>query len=515
MTDPALEQTFWEWMARFPSFMGISFARLCALSIGVLMLIWLGTAFWERRMRILPTLLLSFVGLTLVVLALDTGILTVITESSFLSRIRFMLGLLSVIVLAITFETIRISRLRERFALLWLGTGAMVLLAALFPQSIDFLTHVLGVQYVTAVVAVVFTFLLLVSFHYSIALSSLEDDRAKIAQRCALLELRLMKVEDQLGLSKPLPEPPKVTPLASKKEKRDVRGAYVASLVLITFSGLAVFVTSTNRETFDVSAFSSLVFWIQLLAASFAWANLRRGKNAWSPFLLILVLASIPVLLLGVLQQHPGLAMAAQIMTTFYLLDRRNFFLASVVLALAVALSPQTWIFFPAILLVSGERLLSERMENGDRHWEINSYSLMCLGALIVLPLVMEFLPFAHPSTSFTIPPLSFLTLTGFVCWFILAYGLIGFCRPKSPAVPAQASRHQPWPLLIGLLFLMIALVSPGEQGRLSASLPAIPLLLLPLCEWTMRVLKRRLLLVLAVLAAVFQMVYALHLGAL
>jgi hypothetical protein len=101
-------------------------------------------------------------------------------------------------VIAITFESIRISRLRERFALLWLGTGFMVLLVALFPQMIEFSTQILGVQYVTAVVGVVFTFLLLVSFHFSIALSGLEADRAKIAQRCALLELRIQAIEDQM-----------------------------------------------------------------------------------------------------------------------------------------------------------------------------------------------------------------------------------------------------------------------------------------------------------------------------
>ena len=179
-------------------YLGFTISRWGTLGIVLLLLLLVATACIKRRARVLPALFGLGLGALLVTLSLHSGFLSWVQQTTFLFRIRVMMGLLSVTVIAITFESIRISRLRERFALLWLGTGFMVLLVALFPQMIEFSTQILGVQYVTAVVGVVFTFLLLVSFHFSIALSGLEADRAKIAQRCALLELRIQAIEDQM-----------------------------------------------------------------------------------------------------------------------------------------------------------------------------------------------------------------------------------------------------------------------------------------------------------------------------
>ena len=52
---------------------------------------------------------------------------------------------------------------------------------------------------VTSVVAVVFVFLVLVSFHFSIALSALNDKAAATASRCAILEARLRDLERRLA----------------------------------------------------------------------------------------------------------------------------------------------------------------------------------------------------------------------------------------------------------------------------------------------------------------------------
>lgn len=190
-------------MTGYLVYLGFTISRWGTLGIGLLLLMLVAAACIKRRARVLPSLFGMGLGALLVTLSLHSGFLSWVQQTTFLFRIRVMMGLLSVTVIAITFESIRISRLRERFALLWLGTGFMVLLVALFPQMIEFSTQILGVQYVTAVVGVVFTFLLLVSFHFSIALSGLEADRAKIAQRCALLELRIQAIEDQLTQKAP------------------------------------------------------------------------------------------------------------------------------------------------------------------------------------------------------------------------------------------------------------------------------------------------------------------------
>jgi hypothetical protein len=75
----------------------------------------------------------------------------------------------------------------------------VIFLCALFPEAVNLFRAVTGMQYVTAVVAVAFTFLVLVAFNFSIAMSAMEADRDKIAQKVAVLEARLNELEQKLG----------------------------------------------------------------------------------------------------------------------------------------------------------------------------------------------------------------------------------------------------------------------------------------------------------------------------
>jgi len=125
-----------------------------------------------------------------------------LAAASQMMRIRVLMGVVSVGVFLITLLAIRGYKLREKYAVLWLATATMITLVAFFPQVVDVSREWFGMQYVTSVVAVVFTFLILVSFHFSIALSALNDKAAATASRCAILEARIHELEKRLGVSK-------------------------------------------------------------------------------------------------------------------------------------------------------------------------------------------------------------------------------------------------------------------------------------------------------------------------
>lgn len=112
-----------------------------------------------------------------------------------MTRIRWLMGATSCLVAGITLLTIRGYKLREKYAVLWLATAGTIFAAACFPGVMDVAREWLGMQYVTAVVAVIFVFLLLVAFHFSIALSALNDKAAATAERTAMLEARLARLE--------------------------------------------------------------------------------------------------------------------------------------------------------------------------------------------------------------------------------------------------------------------------------------------------------------------------------
>lgn len=171
--------------------------------LGALLLMAVITGALRRRIGVYRSTL-GLLGATLLLaLAHDLALFSHIDRITFLGRIRLVMGVLSFIVLLVTFESVRRSHLQERYALLWVSTGVIILLCAVFTRVLDFFCALLGMQYVTFVVAVIFTFLLLVAFHFSIALSALTDDRSRLAQRCAQLQARL----DQLERKRP-PHPP-------------------------------------------------------------------------------------------------------------------------------------------------------------------------------------------------------------------------------------------------------------------------------------------------------------------
>jgi hypothetical protein len=114
---------------------------------------------------------------------------------SYMAKIRLLMAGMSFVVLLIAADSIRHALLKERYALLWVVTGLLILLCAFEPRVLGWVSSTFGMQYVSTVVAVIFTFLLMVSFHFSISLSKLESKISKIAQRTAQLEARLELLE--------------------------------------------------------------------------------------------------------------------------------------------------------------------------------------------------------------------------------------------------------------------------------------------------------------------------------
>src|SRR5215210_9092847 len=95
--------------------------------------------------------------------------------------------------LLVVFELIRSRRLRERYALLWLLTGFVLLALSLWRDGLNTIAGWAGVtSYPPAVFfAVALLFVLVVLLHYSTVISRLSDQNAVLAQRLALLEERL------------------------------------------------------------------------------------------------------------------------------------------------------------------------------------------------------------------------------------------------------------------------------------------------------------------------------------
>src|SRR5881628_1998848 len=104
----------------------------------------------------------------------------------------------SLVLVLVVFELMRSRRLRERYALLWLMTGVVLVALSAWRGGLNTIAGWLGVRgYPPAVLfAVGLLFVILVLLHYSTVISRLSDQNVVLAQRLALLETKL---EERIG----------------------------------------------------------------------------------------------------------------------------------------------------------------------------------------------------------------------------------------------------------------------------------------------------------------------------
>ena len=101
----------------------------------------------------------------------------------------------SLLLLAVIFHLIRSRRLRERYALLWLLTGFVLLGLSAWRGGLNTIAGWAGVTgYPPAVLfATAMLFILVVLLHYSTVISRLSDQNSLLAQRFAQLEERMRR----------------------------------------------------------------------------------------------------------------------------------------------------------------------------------------------------------------------------------------------------------------------------------------------------------------------------------
>ncbi len=112
-------------------------------------------------------------------------------------RISIAAAIASALLLLIVLELIRGRRLKERYALLWLATGLVLLVLSAWRGGLNTIAGWLGVgTYPPAILfAAAILFVIAVLLHYSTVLSKLTDDNVLLAQEVALLRARIDALE--------------------------------------------------------------------------------------------------------------------------------------------------------------------------------------------------------------------------------------------------------------------------------------------------------------------------------
>jgi hypothetical protein len=111
-------------------------------------------------------------------------------------RVSIFAAIASILLLAVIFELIRSRRLQERYALLWMATGVVLLVFSLWRDGLHVLANTVGIAYPpSALFLLAALFILVVLLHYSTVISELAERNLMLAQRIALLEQKFKKTE--------------------------------------------------------------------------------------------------------------------------------------------------------------------------------------------------------------------------------------------------------------------------------------------------------------------------------
>jgi hypothetical protein len=111
-------------------------------------------------------------------------------------------------VLLLVVELIRRGRLKERYSLLWLFAGGVLLVLSSSRTILEFISNMVGIYYPPSFLFLLaFLFLLLITLHFSVTISGLSEKNKRLAQELALLrqemrELMLVRTDSKKSLNK-------------------------------------------------------------------------------------------------------------------------------------------------------------------------------------------------------------------------------------------------------------------------------------------------------------------------
>jgi hypothetical protein len=110
-------------------------------------------------------------------------------------------------VLLLVVELIRRGRLKERYSLLWLFAGGVLLVLSSSRNILEYISNMVGIYYPPSFLFLLaFLFLLLITLHFSVTISGLSEKNKRLAQELALLrqemrELMLVRTDSKKSIN--------------------------------------------------------------------------------------------------------------------------------------------------------------------------------------------------------------------------------------------------------------------------------------------------------------------------
>ncbi|MCL2470165.1 MAG: DUF2304 domain-containing protein [Propionibacteriaceae bacterium] len=111
-------------------------------------------------------------------------------------RTTILFLVLALVIVAVMFVLLRSRRIAEKYAILWLGVGVVVIVLAAYPALLAHLAALVGVQVASNLLFALALILLLgVCIHLSLEVSRLESRVRRLAEESAILRQSVETLE--------------------------------------------------------------------------------------------------------------------------------------------------------------------------------------------------------------------------------------------------------------------------------------------------------------------------------
>ena len=115
-----------------------------------------------------------------------------------MDRLQLVSIFAAAVLLFVVLEMVRRRRLLERYALLWMGAAAVVLGLACWSNALERLAKALGIiDPPNALFFVALGFIVVLLLHFSAAVSRLSDQSKVLAQRLAIMEQHVRRLQGE------------------------------------------------------------------------------------------------------------------------------------------------------------------------------------------------------------------------------------------------------------------------------------------------------------------------------
>ena len=110
---------------------------------------------------------------------------------------KFFAIIISLFLMVFIIELVRRKKLREEYSWLWLLTGTIILLLALWYDLLQWMTSLIGAGLPTSTLFFLgMVFLILIAIQFSVKVSALHTQVKNLAQENGLLKNRIEKLEE-------------------------------------------------------------------------------------------------------------------------------------------------------------------------------------------------------------------------------------------------------------------------------------------------------------------------------